>query len=58
MIYSIKLTPIGDAVINTDYANEYVRINNNNSQVKALVTVEENSDGTYMLTFDATTLLK
>lgn len=56
-IYSIKLTPIGDAVINTDYANEYVRINNNNSQVKALVTVEENSDGTYTLTFDATTLL-
>ncbi|MBR5535825.1 MAG: hypothetical protein IKU60_04165 [Clostridia bacterium] len=56
-IYSVKLTPVGQAVIDTRMANEYVRINNNNSAVKTLVTVSDNGDGTYTLTFDATTLL-
>ncbi|MBQ3110111.1 MAG: hypothetical protein IJC69_03100 [Clostridia bacterium] len=56
--YTIKLTPVGQAVINTDIATEYVRINNNNSAIKTLVTVTANSDGTYTLTFDAATLIK
>ncbi len=57
-IYSIKLTPIGQAVIDTRLATEYVRINNNNSQIKTLVSVADNNDGTYTLTFDATSLIK
>lgn len=56
--YTIKLTPVGQAVINTDIATEYVRINNNNSAIKTLVTVTDNNDGTYTLTFDAATLIK
>lgn len=56
--YSIKLTPVGQAVINTKIATEYVRINNNNSAIKTLVSVTDNNDGTYTLTFDAATLIK
>ncbi|MBQ8540826.1 MAG: hypothetical protein IJ435_05045 [Clostridia bacterium] len=57
-IYTIKLTPVGQAVIDTTMATEYVRINNNNSAIKTLVTVTDNNDGTYTLTFDASTLIK
>ncbi len=56
--YKVKLTPVGKAVINTNIATEYVRINNNNSKIKTLVTVTDNKDGTYILTFDASTLIK
>ena len=56
--YTIKLTPVGKAVIDTRIATEYVRINNNNSAIKTLVTISENGDGTYTLKFDAATLIK
>ncbi len=55
--YTIKLIPVGQAVIDTRIATEYVRINNNNSQIKTLVTIIDNDDGTYTLTFDASTLM-
>lgn len=34
------------------YWNEYIRINNNNSQVKVATELTDNQDGTFTLTFD------
>ena len=54
-VYSVKLTPIGNnTVIRTEngYWNEYIRINNNNSQTKLCTTLTDNRDGTYTLSFD------
>lgn len=54
-VYSVKLTPRGNkTVIKTEngYWNNYVRINNNNSQVKLCTTLADNGDGTYTLSFD------
>ncbi len=56
-VYSVILTPLGDnTVIKTDW-NNYIRINNNNSQVKLCTTLTENGDGTYTLSFDTTNLI-
>ncbi|MBQ8003156.1 MAG: hypothetical protein IJ297_06905 [Clostridia bacterium] len=56
-VYSVTLTPVGENTkINMDYWNEYIRINNNNSSVKAKTTLTENSNGTYTLTFDTADL--
>ncbi|MGM9550652.1 MAG: hypothetical protein ACI3XA_00150 [Clostridia bacterium] len=51
--YTVTLTPVGtNTKINTDYWNEYVRINNNNSRISVATTLTDNGDGTYTLTFD------
>ncbi len=58
-VYSVTLTPLGNKTkIKTegDYWNKYVRINNNNSQIKVLTTLSDNGDGTYKLSFDTTNL--
>ncbi|MBQ3109627.1 MAG: Ig-like domain-containing protein [Clostridia bacterium] len=56
-VYTCTLTAVGEAEINTDLFNTYVRINNNNSAVKTLVSVVDNGDGTYTLTFDGSSLV-
>ncbi|MGM9551710.1 MAG: hypothetical protein ACI3XA_05590 [Clostridia bacterium] len=50
--YTVTLTPVGNAKLNTNYWSEYVRINNNNSKVKVATQLTDNGDGTYTLTFD------
>ncbi len=58
--YSVLLTPLGKQTkfnLTDNYWNNYVRINNNNSQIKAVTTLEDNNDGTYTLTFDTEGLI-
>ena len=56
-VYSVTLTPLGEnTVIKTDW-NNYIRINNNNSQVKLYTTLTSNGDGTYTLSFDTSNLI-
>jgi hypothetical protein len=50
--YTVILTAVGQAKINVNLFNEYVRINNNNSQVSPVTTITDNGDGTYTLVFD------
>ncbi len=57
-VYTCTLTAVGNAEINTELFNTYVRINNNNSAVKTFVSVVDNGDGTYTLTFDGSTIVK
>lgn len=50
--YSVVLTPVGSQTTIMPYWNEYIRINNNNSQVKVATELTDNQDGTFTLTFD------
>ena len=50
--YTVTLTAVGEAKINVNLFNEYVRINNNNSKVSPVTTITDNGDGTYTLVFD------
>ncbi len=56
-VYSVTLTPLGEKTIIKPDWNNYVRINNNNSQVKLYTTLKENGDGTYTLSFDTSNLI-
>ncbi|MGM9552216.1 MAG: hypothetical protein ACI3XA_08185 [Clostridia bacterium] len=49
--YTCVLTPVGSAKINTNYWNEYVRINNNNKAIAGYVELADNGNNTYTLTF-------
>ncbi len=51
-MYMVTLTPLGQAKINVDLFNSYVRINNNNSLVSPVTFIMDNEDGTYTLVFD------
>ncbi|MBQ8540423.1 MAG: hypothetical protein IJ435_02990 [Clostridia bacterium] len=55
--YTCTLKATGDAKINTELFSTYVRINNNNSKINTLVSVVDNNDGTYTLTFDGSSLV-
>ena len=50
--YEVDLTAVGKSVINTKLFNEYVRINNNNSLVKAVTGITDNGNGSYTVIFD------
>ncbi len=50
--YTVTLTAVGKSVIDVNKFNEYVRINNNNSQVREVTTITDNQDGTYTVVFD------
>ncbi|MGM9551562.1 MAG: leucine-rich repeat domain-containing protein [Clostridia bacterium] len=51
--YTVVLTPVGErTTLDTVNFAKYIRINNNNSQVKAAVELTANADGTYTLVFD------
>ncbi len=50
--YTVTLTTIGDAVIDVDLFNKYLRINNNNSKVASHATITDNGDKTYIIVFD------
>ena len=56
-VYSVTLTPLGENTIIKDNWNKYIRINNNNSQVKLYTTLTDNNDGTYTLAFDISNLI-
>ena len=56
-VYSVTLTPLGENTIIKDNWNNYIRINNNNSQIKLCTTLTDNEDGTYTLSFDTTNLI-
>ena len=51
-MYEVELTAVGKSVINTKLFNEYVRINNNNSQVSNVTGIVDNGNGKYTITFD------
>lgn len=55
-VYMVKLTPKGEKTVIKDNWKNYIRINNNNSQVKLCTVLENNNDGTYTLKFDTTNL--
>ncbi len=51
--YTVVLETIGEkTTINMNYWNEYIRINNNNKQIKVATSLTDNGNGTYTLTFD------
>ncbi len=50
--YTVTLTAVGNAKIDVDLFNEYVRINNNNSKVSPVTTITDNGDGTYKIVFN------
>lgn len=50
--YTVTLTAVGQSKIDVNLFNEYVRINNNNSQVSPVTTITDNGDGTYTIVFD------
>ncbi len=56
-VYSITLTPLGEKTVIKNDWNNYIRINNNNSQVKLCTTLTDNGDGTYTLSFDTSNLI-
>ncbi len=51
-IYMVNITPVGSAKIDVDLFNQYVRINNNNSVIKPAVSIKDNENGTYTISFD------
>ncbi len=58
-VYSVTLVPFGEntkIITDNEYWNKYVRINNNNSQIKNMTTLTQNDDGSYTLSFDVTRL--
>ncbi len=56
-VYSVILTPMGENTVIKNNWNNYIRINNNNSQVKLCTTLTDNEDGTYTLSFDTSNLI-
>ncbi|MBR5535231.1 MAG: glycoside hydrolase family 88 protein [Clostridia bacterium] len=56
-VYSVRITPLGENTVINDNWNSYVRINNNNSQVKLYTMITDNNDGTYTLSFDTSKLI-
>ncbi len=50
-VYTITITPLGQAKT-ADYWNEYIRINNNNSEAKKHVTAVKDENGSLVITFD------
>ncbi len=51
--YYVGLTPVGvKTKLDVGNFTKYIRINNNNSQISGAVTLVDNNDGTYTLTFN------
>ncbi len=56
-VYTITIKPAGAKTTINSYWQEYIRINNNNSQIAAYTALAENEDGSVTITFDYASFL-